>query len=891
MKALFFAISLSLLAACSIDSEDKSNASVSTAYEAREPGNFLTEAVAKHRKRVVSSPAYTLSIDLDRAPGVFGGEVDINFTYNGAEAPLTIDFRQGELLSLTLNGKPVEYDYNGYFITLPAGSLKRGKQQLSVSYEHPYSQDGSGLYYYQDPEDGRVYLYTDFEPYDANRLFPHFDQPDLKAAYTLSVRAPAAWQVISTTRESEVLVDGAHRVWSFPPTPLLSSYVFSLHAGEYAMIEGPEFRYPMRVFARQSMVQYVDEDFWFDMTSQLFDYFDAYFDLPYPFLKYDQVLVPDYNSGAMENVAAVTFSETWLSRGESTRRERMALASVIAHEMAHMWFGDITTMAWWNGLWLNESFATVMAELALADGTEFKETWHQFFIGDKQWAYWEDQLVTTHAIELPVNDTETAFTNFDGITYGKGASVLKQLIAYLGEDVFRQGVRDYLAANAWSNTELEDFIGALAQAADRELDGWTQRWLYQAGLNSIEASYQCENGKISQMSLIQTAPEEHPTLREQRAELALYALQGDRLELQRSLSLLFDGSSTPVKEVVGDACPDFVYPNYRDLAYIKVALDTRSIATASQYINGLADPLQRSMAWYDLYSMVRDAKLDLTDYLDILAANLAAEQDRNAASDLLWNLRSAMSYLHMIPNGKPLLAEYAQRFEALLWKLLENSSGDARQQWLAAYIDTANNDVAWQRLQDLLAGDLVLQGFQLDQDQRWNIVMKLSEHRWPGNAELARAELQRDDSAIGEENAVRAQVLSARGEGKYLWMQKAIASDETFNLRRSRSIVGSLFPYSSQRALAEPYAVEMLAQLPGLDETHDVAFHNRVTSAMLPRLCTAENVRRLKQAAERYKDLNPAIVRGLKVAAQQDERCVNIGLRLADRGGSAQAAR
>ena len=554
------------------------------------------------------------------------------------------------------------------------------------------------------------------------------------------------------------------------------------------------------------------------------------------------------------------------------------------HEMSHMWFGDITTMAWWNGLWLNESFATVMADLALANGTEFKEAWHEFFIGNKQWAYWEDQLVTTHPIELSVGTTDDAFTNFDGITYGKGGSVLKQLIALLGEDTFRQGVRDYLAANAWGNTELEDFIGALAKAADRDLDGWTERWLYQAGLNTIEARYSCEDDVITSMSLIQTAPEEYPTLREQRTQLALFSLDGNNLALQRSIPIIFEGESTPVKEAIGAPCPDLVHPNYEDWAYIKVALDPRSVETARQHINGLIDPLQRTMLWYDLYSMVTDGKLPLTDYLDILAANLAQEQDLNAAADLLYNLRSGFSYLRQIPGGMALLPDYAQLFESLLWQLIEGSEGDARQLWLSAYIDTANNETAWQRLENLLKGEIKLAGFELDQDQRWMIIRKLSEFRRPGHQALAEAELKRDSSSMGEDNALIAEVLAADPEQKFEWLQSAVAADENYKLQRSRSILEGLYPYSSQRQMIAPYAEQVLAQLPEVNEAHDVVFHDRVTAGLMPRLCSEENVKRLKAAAERYPDLNPAIVKGLKINAQMDERCITVGKRLVSAG-------
>ncbi|MEE4191154.1 MAG: aminopeptidase N [Halieaceae bacterium] len=874
---LLLSLSALVLSACSQDSSEAPGRGL----EPREVGALLTAEEARYRRGVVSEPAYTLAVDLDRGPDSFAGRVDIDFQYGAETRPLTVDFRNGTVLSVEVNGEPVDYRYNGHFITLPMGLMDTGSHRVSIEYLHDYSRDGAGLYRYEDPEDGRVYLYTDFQPYSANRLFPHFDQPDLKGTYTLSVTAPVGWQVVSTTRETDIDVGEEQWTWRFPATLPLSSYIFALHAGEYAVYEDAEFRYPLRLFVRQSMAEYADPEFWFEITRQGFDYFDDYFGLPYPFEKYDQLVVPDFIAGAMENVGAVTFSENKLFRGEATRRERMYIANVIMHEMAHMWFGDITTMAWWNGLWLNESFATYMAENALANATEFKETWHQFFIADKQWAYTEDQLVTTHPIELPVRDTEEATTNFDGITYGKGAAVLKQLGFLLGDDTFRRAVRDYIATNAWGNTELEDFMGAMATAADRKLDYWTQEWLYTAGLNTVEARYECVDGKIASMVLEQSTPPDYPTLREQRTVLALFKLDGERLVLQRQLPLLFGGARTPVPEAEGAACPDFVYPNYGDYAYIKVALDERSLATISEHVMGLEDPLQRNMAWYDLYEMMRDARLDLTDYLDILGDHLASETDLNVLADLLSNLRSGFSYLYQVPSGEQYLAEYAQRFEKLLWQQVAASEGDARQLWLQGYIDSANDKAAWQRLEDLLQGRLVLDGFALDQDQRWRIVMKLSEHLWPGHQALVAAELARDGSSRGKENAVRAEVLSARGESKYQWIARATESGEDYSLRRSRTIVAGLFPSSSQRALAEPYAVELLAQLPRLDREHDTTFHDRVTYHLMPRLCTPENVARLKAAVERYDNLNPAIVQALKIAAQQDERCVAIGERLA----------
>jgi len=872
---VWFAIALAL-AACS-----ERNPAPTVGEQPAEPrpaGQYLDYDTAVARKRAVSEPAYTLDIDLGFAEDRYAGTMVASFKYGGDGAPLTIDFANGDVKQVLLNGAAVDYSYNGYFITLPAGSVSTGAQELRIDYEHPYSQDGSGLYRYVDQEDGRVYLYTDFEPYDANRLFPHFDQPDLKASYTLSVRAPAGWQVVSTMRETQVKEDGDVRVWTFPPTEPLSSYVFSLHAGEYAVIEPQDtFRYPLRLFVRHSLKPYVEAGFWFETTRQGFDFFDAYFGLPYPFKKYDQLIVPDYNSGAMENVAAVTFNESYLRRRPLTQAERFTLADTIMHEMAHMWFGDITTMAWWNGLWLNESFATYMASLAMEGVPGFDEVWHRFFLRSKQSAYFADQLVTTHPIELPVRNTAEATSNFDAITYGKGASSLKQLDFLLGGDVFRQGVRDYIAANAWSNTELEDFIGAMAAAADRDLGEWTQQWLYQAGVNTLKVDVQCENGRLQGLTLLQSAPEELPTLREQRTRVALFNLEEGQFVQQHSADVTFAGASTPV-DVAGELpCPDLVYPNADDYAYVKITLDPRSVDSLGDHIMTLRDPLLRSMVWDDLYNMVQHAELPVTAYLDTLAANLPLETDLTATLDLLGSLRGGFAYLHQAPGGAALVQDYAARFEPLLWEQVTGTEGDARQVWLAAYIDTANNVAAWERIAALLAGDISLPGYTLDQDTRWRIVLKLNEFRRPGCAELAAAEARRDGSAIGEENAVRAQVLAARGDEKMVWFDRAMAADENFVLRRSRTILSALFPYSSQRSLAAPFAERMLDALPAISEAHDSTFHFKVTQYAMPRLCTLENARRIKaalQTAEKDgKALDPAIVKGMKRAAQLDGRC------------------
>ncbi|XQW83992.1 M1 family metallopeptidase [Thalassotalea piscium] len=486
-KALTVAISSTvLLAAC----EKNETTSVSTQTQQSVKQNQLERVkseslfadYAQMRSKQVSDISYNLQVKIGNKSEVFSGTTDINFTLaDDNQNDLTIDFDSGNVESVLVNGKPASFNYEQWFITIPKDELNTGKNTIKISYQRPYATDGSGLHRFVDPENGEVYLYTDFEPYDANKLFPHFDQPDLKATYTMQVTAPKHWQIISSTRETSIKEMGENKLWSFPTSAKFSSYVFSLHAGNYAVWEDSFEDIPLRVFARQSLAKYINTEEWFTPTKQSFGFYNKYFDVKYPFGKYDQVVAPDFNAGAMENVAAVTFSETYISRGEKSTQAKMSLANVIAHEMAHMWFGDLVTMRWWNGLWLNESFATYMANLAVEKASDFENLWDVFYSGTKQWAYSSDDSVNTHAIELPVPSTGDAMSNFDGITYGKGASVLKQLPYYLGEENFRLGVSNYLKKFSYKNTDLDDFIGELGKAAGKDMSEWTQDWLYNAG--------------------------------------------------------------------------------------------------------------------------------------------------------------------------------------------------------------------------------------------------------------------------------------------------------------------------------------------------------------------------------------------------------------------------
>ncbi len=835
---------------------------------------ILTEDEAKLRASQVSGVEYDLSMDLSSSDSDYSGEVLIRFNYQPSphQTPLTVDFTHGKVLSATLNGSEFEPEYNDYFLVIGAEKLDRGPNELRLSFSHSYSDGGSGLYRFVDTEDDRVYTYTDFEPYHANHLFPLFDQPDLKAIFRLSATVPKNWTVISTTLESSVEQSGDTAQWTFPPTQSISSYVFSLHAGEYAVWEDPDFRYPLRLFSRHSMADYVNAEEWFNWTRDGFDFFDEYFELPYPFKKYDQLLVPEYPMGAMENIGAVTFNEAYLSRSTPTWEERRELAMTLYHEMAHMWFGNTSTMRWWNGLWLNESFASYMAYIALERASEFDDAWEHFYVRDKKWAYSADDSVTTHAIELPTQNTDVAVANFDGITYGKGASVLKQVNHLLGDEVFQRGVADYLGNNAFANTELENFIDALGAAGNMDLQPWSQLWLYQPGLNRIAAKYRCQNGHLRDLRIEQGAPADHPTLRSQKLQLASFQNRDGVLELVDRFPAIIDGANTDVSVPEDSPCPDLLYPNYGDWAYAQTVLDNRSLNTLRHHISSIDDDLLRTMLWHDLWIMVRNADLPVTDYLQILGTHLELETKPNVLGELLRSLDASFDYLHLTSRGGAHIARYATRFERMLWQGTLRSEGDERKLWLGAYIQIATTDEAKDRLAGLVENSAEL---TLDQDQRWRVLHRLATYGAENIDTLLAAESIRDPSNRGQRRALGVKVARPDADSKMSYLRKLLDAENDLTLAQRRSITYNLFP-PRQRYLAQAAGEYVLAHLPEINDSHHAMFHRFIAAYLPQRLCTPASVTAMAKAIEQHSDLNPDLMKGLLVAHQSDGRCVAI---------------
>ncbi|KFZ37377.1 aminopeptidase N [Shewanella mangrovi] len=865
-KSSALLLTISWLSAC---------ATSPTNTPARTDNPYLTEQQAMARSARVSDVSYKLRFNLDGSEK-FSGVTDLSFQLQDTNSPLTIDLNKATITRLVINGHPLYPKYNGLFLAINPQMLNSGLNQIHIEYNRPHSTNGEGLHRFVDPVDGKVYLYSHFEPAAAQQMFPVFDQPDLKATYELTVSAPKDWQVISATRETAIDANGDKNLWHFPLSPKLSPYNFAMHAGPYHMWQDNSGKYPMRLFARQSVANQVHPADWFKYTDAGLRFFDNYFGINYPFKKYDQILVPDFLYGAMENAGAITFAEgRFLYNAEMTSEQKQRLAGVIMHEMAHQWFGDLVTMKWWNGLWLNESFASFMGTMATAKATEFDYAWRSFYAGGKQGAYEKDSRVTTHPIEVPVPTTANAFDNIDAITYQKGASVLKQLRHLLGDDVFQKGVQNYLHQYQWHNATLQDFIGSLAKAANRNLEQWTQDWLYAAGVNSLQAQYTCSGDRIDSFKLLQSVAETgQPTLREQKVQVALLVKGRHEMHLLQKVPVTYQGAETSVPSLIGAQCPDLVYPNYEDWGFVKVQLDQRSFATAQADLAKVADPFLRSMLWQSLWDGVTSGALPLNDYLDTVFVNLPKEHDYTIVGQVLGALHRSKYWLESMQSLHSSYAASAQRAMAQmsLRLAMENvGNSDMQRRWFGAYISFASDDMSLSHLKQLLQGDATLDGITLDQDTRWNIIRQLNRYNFKGSEQLLRAEAKADQSDSGEKAALAAQVIRPDAAVKAEWLRRI--TDESAPYPKLRIAMNNLYP-PEQAQLQRQTAAQRLQTLAEMDSTKGRVFMRTYAPNLIPQDCTQASVADLQQTIKANPQLSTMTMRTLKEIAQGEQRCV-----------------
>ena len=713
-------------------------------------GANLTRDEAAQRAALIKVSSYQVDLDLTGGDETFKATSVIRFTCSSPGTSSTfVDLTAPAVRRILLNDCPVPLDaFDGDRIALTGLAAEN---VLVVDAECAYSRSGEGLHRFTDPADGRVYLYSDLETFDAHRVYPCFDQPDMKATFEFTVTAPADWQVVSNLAAESYVAEGAVVRWRFPVTPLLSTYFTAVAAGPYYVVRAEHDGIPLGLFCRQSLAEYLEPDEIFTVTKQGFDFFHNAFGIKYPFGKYDQLFVPEFKEGAMENAGCVTLLEDYLFRSRVTDTARELRGQVILHEMAHMWFGDLVTMRWWDDLWLNESFATWAGTLAQAEATRWSAAWTTYAQVYKALAYRQDQLPSTHPIAADIPDIHAVEVNFDGITYYKGASVLKQLVAYVGRENFLAGVRKYFAAHAWSNATLADLLSALEDTSGRDLTSWSSEWLETAGVNTLRPAFEVDSdGRFTSFAVVQSAVPEYPVLRSHRIGVGFYSITNGGLTRTQRIEVDVAGERTELPELVGVTQPDLVLINDEDLAYAKIRLDDHSLATLVSSIGLFTDPLPATLCWSAAWDMCRDGELAARDYLHLVLSGISSVPDISVAQTLL---RQASTAARRFADPAWRAEAVALMASSLRSLLTEAEPGSDKQfAYLRAFTGVATSADDLALISGLLDGSVVLDKLAVDTDLRWSLLGRLVSRGMRG-LDAIEAELARDGTDAGERNA------------------------------------------------------------------------------------------------------------------------------------------
>ncbi|QOC90729.1 aminopeptidase N [Micromonospora craniellae] len=767
----------------------------------------LTQVEATERARLLDVTGYDINLDLSSAVHAAGGRTfrsttEVRFRCSEPGASTFIEVAADSVRSATLNGDPVDLaDWSAEKGLTLTGLAE--ENTLVVDADFAYSSSGQGLHRSIDPVDGETYLYSQFETADAQRTYACFDQPDLKSVYTWHATVPEHWKAVSNMPvEREEAAGEGCKTLHFTTSPRMSTYITALCAGPYHEVRYVHDGIDLGYFCRASMAQYLDAEDLNLITQQGFDFFHEQFGVRYPLPKYDQVWVPDFNAGAMENFGCVTHAEShYLFRSQVTDFEYEQRANTILHELAHMWFGDLVTMRWWNDLWLNESFAEWASHWCNTHATRFTEAWTTFLSIRKNWGYRQDQLSSTHPVYCEMPDLEAVEVNFDGITYAKGASVLKQLVAYVGEEPFLAGLRAYFARHAWGNATFEDLLSELETASGRKLRTFAAQWLETAQVNTLRPELTIgEDGAYQRVLVRQEAPQGYPTLRTHRIGVGLYDLTDGRLVRRERYEVDVDGESTELTELAGVPAADVLLLNDDDLTYAKLRLDERSMATVVQHIAGFESSLARALCWTAAWDMTRDAELATRDYVALVLAGLPAERDINLVTATLRQVSTAITF-YADPSWAPTgWAELARTARTAL-AAAEPGSG-FQLAWARAYVSAARSGEDLAVLRGWLDGSEVTAGLTIDTELRWSVLQALVANGVAGGPEIE-AELATDKTSSGEREAAYAHALVPTEENKAaVWAQ--LTGTEALPNWRHRALLQG-FSHPTQVELVAPY--------------------------------------------------------------------------------------
>lgn len=841
------------------------------------PISNLTQGEAELRAKQILKPTYFVTFDFDVTSTNYSSTTKINFQMKEPAATF-LDFKTGEIISYTVNGqtKPVVYANNR--IQLAKDDLKAGDNEVVIVFRQSFSNNGRGIYRFQDSVDSKVYIWTKLEPFDANHVFPCFDQPDLKTTIASEVTAPSAWKVVFATMESKKETLGEKTKWHFPASPIMSTYLFSLHAGDYEVWTDKYKNIPLRVFARASLKKFMDPAYWFKITKQGFAFFEKDFDYAYPFKKYDQLIVPEFSSGGMENVAAVNYNERVIYRGPASREEKESLANLMLHEMAHMWFGDLVTMKWWDELWLNESFATFMAFRALEKNTEYKQAWMSFQRRSKLTAYIEDQYVTTHPISTEVPDILSTFNHFDAITYSKGASAMYQLSYYIGEENFKKGIQQYFKDHAFTNTTLPQFIGALEKASGMDLRNWSVAWLRNSGLDTLKVTPECKDSNLTSIKFELKAQIDGSRPRPHKLPITLYKTQGNVVKTIALEDWKTNGDNETRQITKPTPCPDFILPNSTDVSFIKTHMTSEQIRWAQGNLHKISDPKARGVFWNQAYLNLRDGRINLEDFVKLLLAQIKNEKHPTVTQQF-FTYWSAISFF--LPQKTDIQlavrSKILENLEDTFWNQVTDTPDPLWKKTLFSnWIPRVESAKGLANLHGILTSQVTLKPMLVDQDLRWSILKRLAALGHPQVEELAAAEKVRDPSESGFKSYLATQVSRPSLADKTKWLEEMNRPDMNWSLARKQSILYSMFPSTpKQNQLRDEFSGQFYKTMSVLDKRNEDISYNRTYAELAPWNCEESKIQELDSFIGNQ-DWNVTTKKVLLITNQENKICARV---------------
>ncbi|GAB3677264.1 aminopeptidase N [Angustibacter aerolatus] len=819
-----------------------------------------------------------MTLDLTTGPEVFRSTTVLRFSSSSPGSSTFVDLIAKQVHEVELNGAALDpaQVFDGVRVQLDG---LQAENELRVVADCLYVNTGEGLHRFVDPVDDEVYLYSQFEVADSRRVFAVFEQPDLKGRFTFTVTAPDHWVVVSNSPTPEPVPAGeGSATWSFSPTPVISSYITAIVAGPYfhehrELTSSDGRTIPLGVYCRRSLGEHLDTDEIAQITTQGFEYFERVFDLPYPFEKYDQLFVPEFNAGAMENAGAVTFLESYVFRSKVTEAMIERRALTILHELAHMWFGDLVTMRWWDDLWLNESFAEWASTMAQAENTRWPWAWTTFGTAEKSWAYRQDQLPSTHPIVADIRDLEDVEVNFDGITYAKGASVLKQLVAYVGFEAFVEGLRRYFKAHAWGNTTLADLLHELEETSGRDLRGWSAQWLQRAGVNTLAPEVtEAADGTIASLAVLQTAPAAHAVLRPHRLAIGAYDLVDGALTRTARVEVDVVGDRTEVPELVGSKRPDLLLVNDDDLAYTKIRLDERSWATGVEHLGTFTDSMPRSLVLASAWDSTRDAERPARDFATLVLEAIGTERDSTVLRLLLAQLATTTRMYVAPERREQVRADAAARLQELA--LAAQPGSDRQLQLVSAFAASARAPEHAAGVRGLYDGSDPLEGLAVDTDMRWTLLGALVA-AGAASVDEVDAELARDNTASGQRAAAAARAAVPKSEAKEQAWSSVVESDALPNALQEAVISG--FGRVHDVELLRPFVSRYFDALEGIwaNRTNEIA--QQLVFGLFPSVLADES---LLEASDAWLAAHPDAVAALRRLVSENRDAVARALRV-----------